>query len=100
MGQTHLWQAFRQWKKYSDWREKHELREKWKLEMMTSLMQTGGGQQSGKQGTSTEYSALLTKYRSLKMKKQTLEGSYDVLFKFLSHFRVQIARCIEHEIEG
>lgn len=96
MGSAKLWSGFRSWKKYTEWSRLDEMRDRMRNEIMASM--GAGGGRGGAGAGSGDYQALLLKYRSLKYKKLSLEGSYDTLFRFLQRFRVSIAKSIEEEI--
>ena len=104
MGSAQLWAGFRSWRRYTDWARMDDMRDRIRNEVMASMSHSGMGTGMGRLGSgagaggSADYQALLLKYRGLKHKKLSLEAGYDGLFKFLQRFRVQIARCIEEEI--
>lgn len=101
MGSVQLWSGFRNWKKYTEWSKMDEMRDRIRNEVMAGMSHSGlmqGRLGAGAGAGNGDYQSLLLKYRGLKHKKLTLESGYDQLFKFLQRFRVQIAKCIEEEI--
>ncbi len=99
MGSAKLWAGFRSWKKFSEAARTADMRDKMRSELMATMMLSSSAGRGGGAGAGgADYQSLLSKYRSLKHKKLTLEAGYDQLFRFLQKFRVHIARAIEEEI--